>query len=89
MYSLAYVFVNPTYEDNYPTTNLEASACGTPVISYITGGSVESVPNDNCVKQGDLDGIVKKIGETLCINSSIMSDSEVVQKYIDLYVEKN
>lgn len=41
-YSLAYVFVNPTYEDNYPTTNLEAIACGTPVITYDTGGSGES-----------------------------------------------
>ena len=42
LYSLAYVFVNPTYEDNYPTTNLEAIACGTPVIIYDTGGSGES-----------------------------------------------
>lgn len=41
-YSAADVFVNPTYEDNYPTTNLEAIACGTPVITYDTGGSGES-----------------------------------------------
>ena len=42
LYSAAYVFVNATYEDNYPTTNLEAIACGTPVITYDTGGSPES-----------------------------------------------
>ncbi len=42
LYSAAYVFVNATYEDNYPTTNLEAIACGTPVITYNTGGSPES-----------------------------------------------
>lgn len=41
-YTLADAFLNPTYQDNYPTTNLEAIACGTPVISYPTGGSVES-----------------------------------------------
>lgn len=42
LYSIADVFVNPTYEDNYPTTNLEAIVCGTPVITYATGGSPES-----------------------------------------------
>ena len=43
LYSGASVFVNTTYEDNYPTVNLEAIACGTPVITYRTGGSPESV----------------------------------------------
>lgn len=42
-YASATVFVNPTYEDNFPTTNLEALACGTPVVTYQTGGSPESV----------------------------------------------
>lgn len=37
-YSAAAVFVNPTYSDNFLTTNLEALACGTPVITYRTGG---------------------------------------------------
>ena len=43
LYSSADVFVNTTYEDNFPTTNLEALACGTPVITYRTGGSVEGL----------------------------------------------
>ncbi len=42
LYTLAEVFVNPTYEDNYPSVNLEAIACGTPVVTYMTGGSGES-----------------------------------------------
>lgn len=42
-YSSADVYVNPTYEDNFPTTNIEALACGTPIITYNTGGSVEAV----------------------------------------------
>jgi glycosyltransferase involved in cell wall biosynthesis len=57
IYTAADVFVNPTYEDNYPTVNLEAAACGTPVITYRTGGSVESVPQDRIVEKGDLRGL--------------------------------
>lgn len=41
VYSVADLFVNPTLEDNFPTVNLEALACGTPVITYQTGGSPE------------------------------------------------
>ena len=32
-YSAADVFLNLTYEDTFPTTNIEALACGTPVIT--------------------------------------------------------
>lgn len=62
-YSAADVFVNPTYEDNYPTTNLEAMACGTPVITYRTGGSPEAVTPDTglVVEKGDLAGLVAAI----------------------------
>ncbi len=41
LYQNATVFFNPTYEDNYPTVNLESISCGTPVITYKTGGSSE------------------------------------------------
>jgi len=43
LYSVADVFVNPTREDNYPTVNLEAIACGTPVITFDSGGSPECI----------------------------------------------
>jgi len=63
IYSSASVLVNPTYEDNYPTVNLEAIACGTPVITYNTGGSPESVTKDTglVVKQGDINSVVDAI----------------------------
>ena len=63
LYSAAAVFVNPTYQDNYPTTNLEAIACGTPVITYKTGGSPEAVDENTglVVEQGDIDGLVSAI----------------------------
>ena len=37
LYSQAAVFVNTTLEDNFPTVNLEALACGTPVVTFATG----------------------------------------------------
>lgn len=43
IYSSADVFFNPTLEDNYPTVNLEAEACGTPVVTYDTGGCRETI----------------------------------------------
>lgn len=56
IYSSADVFFNPTYEDNYPTVNLEAEACGTPVITYNTGGAPETIrnPYSKVVPTGDL-----------------------------------
>ena len=55
IYNAADVFFNFTYEDNFPTVNLEAMACGTPVITYRTGGSIEPITKDNgfVVDQGD------------------------------------
>lgn len=63
LYSSASVFVNPTYQDNYPTTNLEAIACGSPVITYKTGGSPEAVDENTglVVERGDIDELVSAI----------------------------
>lgn len=58
-YSRAYAYVNPTLSDNFPTTNLEALACGTPVITFNTGGSPESI-NKKCglvVEKGNVNGL--------------------------------
>ncbi|MEA5076901.1 MAG: glycosyltransferase [Coriobacteriia bacterium] len=69
VYSAADVFINPTHDDNYPTVNLEALACGLPVLTYDTGGSGEcllesrfgrvvgsSCPSDmvDCILAGDI-----------------------------------
>lgn len=63
LYSGADVFVNPTFEDTYPTTNLESMACGTPVITYRTGGSVESVSDSTgiVIDKGDINELVQAI----------------------------
>ena len=46
IYSTADVFFNPTTEDNFPTVNLEAEACGTSVVTYDTGGCSETVQRE-------------------------------------------
>lgn len=43
IYTASDIFVNPTYEDNYPTVNIEAAACGTMIITYDTGGCIETL----------------------------------------------
>lgn len=101
LYADADVFINPTYADTFPTTNLEALACGTPVITYRTGGSPEAVTPEtgSVVEQGDLDGVVQAIEEIGKYGKEHYSAAcrkraeehfdkdKCFQKYIDLYEE--
>lgn len=70
-YNMADVFANPTYQDNFPTTNIEALACGTPVVTYRTGGSPEAVDAETgiVVDKGDLAGMGKAIQEVMSSGS--------------------
>jgi glycosyltransferase involved in cell wall biosynthesis len=63
LYSEALCFCNLTYQDTFPTTNLESLACGTPVITYSTGGSPEAVDCNTgvVVEQGNLGSVVESI----------------------------
>lgn len=63
LYSDADAFVNPTYSDNFPTTNIEALACGTPVITYKTGGSPEAIDGKTgvVVEQGNVNALANAI----------------------------
>jgi len=63
IYSAADVFVIPTREENYPTVSMEAIACGTPVLTFRTGGSPE-IPNDKTgvvVNRDDFDAMYYEI----------------------------
>ena len=59
IYTAADLFFNPTYEDNYPTVNLEAEASGTRVITYYTGGCRETVRREDSliVSTGNIDEV--------------------------------
>lgn len=67
LYSMADIYVNLTLEDTFPTTNLEALACGTPVITYKAGGSPESIDNTcgEVVERNSIQGIVAAIDKIL------------------------
>ncbi len=67
IYTAADVFVNPTYEDNYPTVNLEAEACGTKVVTYRTGGAPETISRK--------DSVVVTTGQTDALKAAIESFS--------------
>jgi glycosyltransferase involved in cell wall biosynthesis len=60
IYSSADVLLNLTLDDNFPTVNIEAMACGIPVITYRTGGSPESINNESgvVIEQHDVNGIL-------------------------------
>jgi putative colanic acid biosynthesis glycosyltransferase len=74
-YSLAFAFVNLTSQDNFPTTNLEALACGTPVITYDTGGSPEAISTKTgfVVEKGNVDGIVSALNVLKTLNNEEVS----------------
>ncbi len=96
LYSMADVFINPTKEDTFPTVNLEALACGTPVITYDSGGSKDSltpacgvvVTRDD--KEGLLNAVTAMRAHPLaaadCRAQAMNYDRQVqVKKYLDIY----
>ena len=87
IYSGATVFINPTYEDNYPTVNLEALACGTPVVTYKTGGSGESITSETgaVVAQGDLKEMAAKV-KLIADNIEVYRDN--CRKYAEQHFDK-
>lgn len=63
IYTAADLFVNPTREENYPTVNMESLACGTPVLTFETGGSPEII-DETCgsvVPCDDIDAMEAEI----------------------------
>lgn len=95
IYSAADVYVNPTLHDNYPTVNLESTACGTPVITFSTGGSPEGVFEGygQVVEKGNIDMLVSAVREWTSQEKTGISDCSVLGKtyfaeqYLRLYRE--
>lgn len=100
IYSAADYFVNPTREDTFSLVNIEALACGTPVITFNTGGSAESI-TDACgyiIEDNSYETLINtinnltfnkikntNIGE-LCRKRALLYDDEKkYDEYIDMY----
>lgn len=98
-YNIADVFLNPTHEDNYPTVNIEAISCGTPVVAYNVGGASEVITEDTgiSVKENDIHGLKQAI-EKVCLKDYTESCRQYalancnketeVKSYLDLYKSK-
>ena len=97
IYTAADLFVTPTREDNYPTVNMEALACGTPVLTFRSGGSPE-IPDETCgiaVDTNDIDALEAEIlriaqkmpySREACLNRAAAFDkNDRFLEYIELY----
>ena len=93
-YSEADVFVNPTYEETFGLTSVEAQACGTPVVVYDTDGCPETVMQENgiIVPQGDVNKMKEAIVNIAFADSradpqkmDVFESDHVYQEYIRLY----
>lgn len=97
LYSAADVFINPTREDNFPTTNIEAIACGTPVVTTDVGGSPEML-DGNCgrvVQSENVDRLAYEVMEICekkpftseaCVKrAQLFSGHDRYKDYVDLF----
>ncbi len=100
IYSASDLFLNLSYCENYPTVNLEAAACNTPVLTYRTGGSPETVfyNEDFIVDRGNLNELIDhiyKIRNYINFSRKLNYDKRsfdkrtTVMNYIELYEEEN
>lgn len=93
LYNSADVFFNPTLEDNYPTVNLEAQACGLPVVTFDSGGSKETIYDKNCYVVNNLDEFLELLNSVDFKNINCQLKKEKYDKtslfnqYIKLYEE--
>ncbi|MBR6452257.1 MAG: glycosyltransferase [Lachnospiraceae bacterium] len=86
IYSMADIYVNLTLEDTFPTTNLEALACGKPVITFKAGGSPESL-DDTCgivVERNSIQGVVAAI-DKIRANRGICYTPEMCMRRAEYY----
>lgn len=101
IYTAADLFVNPTREENYPTVNMEALACGTPVLTFLTGGSPE-IPDETCgsvVPKDDVGAMEREI-RRICAEKPYPAEAclkrarnfdrnETFMEYVRLYKNVN
>ena len=97
IYSASDYLVNPTLEDNLPTVIMESLACGTPVITYDTGGCKEMISDDcgQVVARNDYNALLLTVSNLerktkrmsdACIKHSLQFiKDEKYQEYIGLF----
>ena len=97
IYSNVDVFLNLTFADTFPTVNLEAICCGTPVVVFNRGGASEIITDDcgRIVSKDDYDELKKhifdasKIDKRKCAEFGKMNFDESIsyKKYLEFFTE--
>lgn len=87
LYNLADVFLNTTMEDTFPTVNIEAMACGTPIIAFDIGGCPEQINEDTGVIITEYNN--KKIIDTIKWVINNLKNSEEISKKAEIYDSKD
>lgn len=101
-YTVADVFVNPTRQEVLGLVNIEANACGTPVITFDSGGSPECISEKSgcVVPVDDVNRLEKEVRE-VCSNEKIFNGNDCIiqakkfnknerfKEYIKLYERIN
>lgn len=99
IYTAADLFVNPTREEVLGLVNIEANACGTPVITFRTGGSPEciDVKSGMVVECDDVDSLCRGIelvrekkmfsNENCEEQVKVFDKNKKFREYVDLYNE--
>lgn len=85
LYNESDVLINPTYADTFPTVNLEALACGIPIITYDTGGSPESVDKKTgvVIEQGNIEALANAIRQMKVSPLSSENCRKRAEEYFD------
>lgn len=100
-YSIANVLINPTYQDTFPTVNLEAMACGTPVITYDTGGCKEMISEQTgfIIAKGDKEKFLSSLNKIKHVSKDFYHENcrrhavdlydkeERYKEYVNLYYD--
>ena len=96
-YQSATVFCNPTLADNFPTTNIESLAAGTPIVTFHTGGSPEAIDKNTgmVIEQGNLQQLCEAVKQVAshrdiyttenCQKRSLLFSNEQYKQYVQLY----
>jgi glycosyltransferase involved in cell wall biosynthesis len=98
IYSASDLFLNLSYCESFSMVNVEAYACGVPVLSYEAGGTAETVlPNcGKLIPKGDLDALIDAIRSywptderPARVHPDLISvdRKRMLERYISLYLE--
>ncbi len=88
LYTEAFLLINPTLQEGLSMVNMESIACGTPVITYDSGGTKETIINENVgsvIQQGDMNALIENIKLFSHMDPKTIQKNcrDIAEKYFD------